>query len=74
MFRKIQYIPAHNLKSQEWLDKIYKLTEQQKMMINESKSKTMVFNFTDKYKFIPRLNINNNAVEVIDSTRYLVQS
>ena len=66
-----QYIPAHNLRSQDWLDEICKWTENQKMMINESKSKTMVFNFTDKYQFSPRLNINNRAVEVIDSTRLL---
>ena len=41
------------------------------MMINENKTKTMFFNYTDKYKFTSRLKLNNENVEVIDSTRLL---
>ena len=46
-----QYIPPHNLKSQEWLDWISEWTTNQKMMINGQKSKCMIFNFTDKYQY-----------------------
>ena len=66
-----QYIPPDNLQSQGWLDWISEWTDKQKMMINEKKTKCMVFNFTDKYQFTPRLSINDQLIEVIDSTRLL---
>ena len=44
-----QYIPPEHLQSQEWLDEINKWTENQKMMINGKKTKTVIFNFTDNY-------------------------
>ena len=42
-----------------------------KMKINGNKSKCMVFNFTDKYQFSPRLFIDGEKLEVVDSTRLL---
>ena len=66
-----QYIPTHNLRSQEWLDWISTWTENQKMMINSQKTKSMIFNFTDKYQFSTRLSIAGEPIEVIDSTRLL---
>ena len=41
------------------------------MQINEKKTKTMIFNYTNNYKFTTRLTINDKNVEVIDSTRLL---
>ena len=66
-----QYIPAANLKSQGWLDEINSWTEQKKMMINEKKTKCMIFNFTEKHQFTTRLQVNNTPIDVIDSTRLL---
>jgi hypothetical protein len=66
-----QYIPADSLKSQKWLDDINKWTINQKMLINQKKTKCMVFNYTDHYKFTTRLQLNDETVEVIDSTRLL---
>ena len=66
-----QFIPSENLKSQEWLNMINEWTINQKMMINEAKTKTMIFNYTDKYQFTTRLSVNNQRVDVIDSTRLL---
>ena len=66
-----QYIDPHNLKSQEWLDEINDWTHKQKMLVNEKKTKCMIFNFTEKYQFSTRLSINNQPIEVIDSTRLL---
>ena len=40
-------------------------------MINDKKSKTMIFNFTNNFQFTTRLKINNKDIEVIDSTRLL---
>ena len=66
-----QYIPPHNLKSQEWLDWICSWTENQKMMINNKKTKCMVFNYTENYQFTPRLSVEGEILEVIDSTKLL---
>ena len=66
-----QYIPADNLKSQEWLNKINEWTTNQKMQINEDKTKSMIFNFTTKYQFTTRLTLNNNIIEVLKSTKLL---
>ena len=43
-----QFIPATNLKSQDWLEKINQWTVEQKMLINEKKTKSLIFNFTEK--------------------------
>ena len=59
------------LKEKEWLDNINEWTVNQKMMINEKKTKTIIFNFTHNYQFTTKLSINNKDVEVIDSTRLL---
>ena len=41
------------------------------MRINEKKTKCMIFNYTNKYQFTTRLSINNQPIEVIESTRLL---
>ena len=55
-----QFIPAENIKSQKWLNEINDWTINQQMMINEKKSKIILFNFTDNYQFMTRLRINDN--------------
>ena len=59
------------MKSQEWLDNINNWTKNQKMLINGKKTKTMIFNYTDKYQFTTRLQLNDKTVEVIKSTKLL---
>jgi len=44
-----QFIPPKNFKTQSWLNEINKWTEDKKMLINAQKTKSMVFNFTDKH-------------------------
>ena len=41
------------------------------MLINEKKTKYLIFNFTDKYQFSTRLTINNQLIEVLRSTKLL---
>ena len=66
-----QFISADNLKSQDWLNEINRWTEDQKMIINEKKTKTMIFNFTENYQFTTRLQLKNKNIDVINSTRLL---
>ena len=41
------------------------------MLINEQKTKTMIINFTENYKFTNRLQLKNKNIDVINSTRLL---
>ena len=66
-----QYISPDDLKSQDWLNQINEWTIKQKMKINEKKTKCMIFNYTSKYQFTTRLSINNQPIEMINSTRLL---
>ena len=66
-----QYIPADNLKSQFWLDEINKWTVNQKMLLNEKKTKNLIINFTEKYQFSTRLMLNDEKVETLNSTKLL---
>ena len=66
-----QYIPGNNLKSQEYLEKIKDWTDQQKMILNQKKTKLMVFNFTEKYQFGTRLQLNGDNLEIVDRAKLL---
>jgi hypothetical protein len=66
-----QYIPAEQLESQKWLNTINDWSLKQKMLVNEKKTKTMIFNYTKKYQFTTRLSINDQPIEVIKNTRLL---
>ena len=60
-----------NWKSQEWLDTINGWTVNQKMLVNEKKTKTIIFHYTKNYQFTTRLSINDKDIDVIDSTRLI---
>ena len=55
-----KFISSENLQSQSYLNDISMWTNNQKMKINQNKSKTMVFNFTKKHQFATRLKIDDN--------------
>ena len=66
-----QFIDPEQLESQKYLDQINEWTKEQKMKINEKKTKYMIFNFTQNYQFSTRLKINNQPIEMIEHTRLL---
>ena len=66
-----QIIPAENTKSQEWLNQINSWTVDQKMEINEKKTKTMLFNFSKNYQFTTRLKLKEQNIEVIENAKLL---
>ena len=66
-----QFIPSEHLKSQEYLDKIKTWTDNQKMVLNEKKTKVMIFNFTDNYQFTTKLSLNNANLEIVKKTKLL---
>ena len=66
-----QIIPAKNLKTQQHLDDINKWTEKQKMKLNVKKTKSIIFNFSKKYKFSTQLSVNNENIEIVNEAKLL---
>ena len=66
-----QFIPAEHLKSQEYINEIKRWTENQKMILNQKKTKVMIFNFTEKYKFTTKLTMNQENIEVVKKAKLL---
>ena len=69
-----QFIPAEHLQTKEYLEKIKDWTTKQKiekMILNQNKTKVMIFNFTDKYKFTTKLNLNDENLEVVKQAKLL---
>ena len=63
------YIEAKHLKIQENIDSICKWTRSKQMKINLKKSCGIIFNFTDKYKFTSRLNIDGHPLKLVEETK-----
>ena len=66
-----QFIPAVNLKSQGYLEEISEWTKAQKMKLNQSKCKNMVFNFSKNYQFSTRLKVDNERIETVKEMKLL---
>ena len=66
-----QFIPSEHLKSQEYLEKIKQWTDDQKMILNQRKTKVMIFNFTENYNFTTRLQLNSENLEVVSQAKLL---
>ena len=66
-----QFIPPENLESQQFLDTINEWTSNQKMLISQKKTKTMIFNYTNDHQFTTRLTLNGQNVDVIPETKLL---
>ena len=64
--------PIENSILQNNLIKVEKFSEKNKMKINESKSKIMIFNTSKNYDFPPEFSFSNGEfLEVLESTRLL---
>ena len=59
------------MKTQQYLNNISDWTKSKKMLINDQKTKYMVFNFTTKYQFSTRLSIENQILEEVSETKLL---
>ena len=66
-----QIISAEHLKSQYYLDSIQNWTRNQKMILNDQKTKVMIFNFTENHQFSTRLKLNDEKLEVVKQAKLL---
>ena len=71
-------IPTHNgyisndkLQSQKNLSLINSWTKKKKMILNQKKRKSMLFNFTKNYQFTTRLHENGENIEVVSEIKLL---
>ena len=71
MLEDNQFIPPDSLKSQEYLEQKNSWTQDQKMKINTSKTKTVIFNFTKNYQFRTRLRLGGELLETVSERKLL---
>ena len=66
-----QFIDGNKLKSQDYLNKLNQWSENQRMIINQKKTKAMVFNFTDNFQFSTRIQLKNENIEFVNQMKIL---
>ena len=65
------YLPAENIKSQDYMHQIESWTKSNKMKLNCQKIKVMIFNLTRNYQFSTRILLDNTLLEIIEETKLL---
>ena len=66
-----QFIDKSQLKSQKYLEDLNAWSQDHEMVINQKKTKAMIFNFTNKYQFHTRLTLKNENIEIVDTIKLL---
>ena len=66
-----QFIDNSLLMSQQYLDRIKEWTINQKMVLNEDKTKAMLVNFTHNHQFTTRINLNGKNIDVVNQMKIL---
>ena len=72
------HIPVHNqvinsdsLKTQKYLDEIEAWTDSKKMVLNEKKTKYMIFNRSKKFQFTSDLKLKGEKLNIVEETKLL---
>ena len=66
-----QYLSPENIQSQSYLNKIQQWTDEMKMALNKSKTKYMVINFTKKFQFSTRIQLEGRLLEEVQECQLL---
>ena len=66
-----QIIPSEHLKSQQYMEDIKTWTHDNKMKLNENKTKNMIFNFSTNKQFCTDIKINGEVIETVKEARLL---
>ena len=66
-----QVIPSQNLKTQQYIDSIQKWTSDRMMVLNEKKTKNIIFNFSKERQFTTDIKLKNETLEVVNETKLL---
>ena len=62
---------SQELKTQHYLTEIDQWTINQKMEINQNKTKAMLMNFTNQNQFTTRLQLKGKSIEIVDKIKIL---
>ena len=66
-----QIIPGEHLKSQRYMEDIKTWTDENKMKLNEKKTKNMIFNFSTNKQFCTDIKVNGEVIETVNEARLL---
>ena len=66
-----QFINSNQLLSQKYLQDLNQWSEDHQMIINQNKTKAMIFNFTQNHQFHTRLNLKNEYIEIVNKMKLL---
>ena len=66
-----QMIPGEHLKSQKYMEDIKAWTDENKMKLNEKKTKNMIFNFSTNKQFCTDIKVNGEVIETVQEARLL---
>ena len=66
-----QMISSDKLNTQNYLNEIEKWTEKKKMVLNEKKTKCMIFNSSKKFQFTSDLKLKGEKLNVVNETKLL---
>ena len=66
------YLPASKSKCQKLLDELVTYTKEHQMLLNDKKTKAILFNRSRNFDFLPNLTIGSSApIELVDEIRLL---
>ena len=66
-----QIIKSENLKTQKYLDNVQAWTESKKMILNEKKTKYMIFNYSKKNQFTSNIKLKGEKLDEVEETKLL---
>ena len=66
-----QFIPSEFLKTQKYLKDINEWTESKKMELNQKKTKSLIFNFTNDKQFTTNIKLKGETVELVKESKLL---
>merc|ERR1712079_358878 len=66
-----QMIPGEHLLSQKYMGDIKTWTDENKMKLNERKTKNMIFNFSTNKQFSTDITVNGEVIETVKEARLL---
>ena len=65
------FIPPGNLKTQKYMQKIQRWTDNKQMLLNVRKTKNMLFNFSKNLQFSTDIQLGNESVETVNEAKLL---
>ena len=65
------FINSKHLQSQNFLNQIQQWTNEKKMILNQKKTKVIIFNYTNNYQFSTRLKLKDENLEIVKESKLL---